>query len=107
MAKPSLVYDEEQFQARTAWLYHIEGLTQSAIAEHLGVTRLRVNRALQDAMRNGIVRVSIHSRYAPCLELEKVFKETFNLRNVAIAPSPAPGPDGPRRSMPGRQGKQR
>ena len=89
MAKPSLVYDEEQFQARTAWLYHIEGLTQSAIAEHLGVTRLRVNRALQDAMRNGIVRVSIHSRYAPCLELEKVFKETFNLRNVAIAPSPA------------------
>jgi DNA-binding transcriptional regulator LsrR (DeoR family) len=89
MTKPSLVYDEEQFQARTAWLYHIEGLTQSAIAEHLGVTRLRVNRALQDAMRNGIVRVSIHSRYAPCLELEKVFKETFNLRNVAIAPSPA------------------
>ena len=60
-------------------------MTKGAIAEHLGVTRLRVNRALQDAMRNGIVKVSIHSRFAPCLELEEFFREKFNLRHVAIA----------------------
>lgn len=81
--------DEEQFQVRAAWLYHVEGLTQAAIAEHLGVTRLRVNRALQDAMRSGIVKVSIHSRFAPCLELEEAFKQKFGLRHVAISPSPA------------------
>ena len=89
MAKTPDLLDEEQFQVRTAWLYHVERLTQGAIAEHLGVTRLRVNRALQDAMRNGIVKVSIHSRFAPCLELEEIFRDKFNLRHVAIAPSPA------------------
>ncbi|MCG8511921.1 MAG: sugar-binding transcriptional regulator [Rhodospirillales bacterium] len=89
MAKTPDFLDEEQFQVRTAWLYHVERMTQGAIAEHMGVTRLRVNRALRDAMRNGIVKVSIHSEYAPSLELEEIFREKFNLRHVAIAPSPA------------------
>lgn len=89
MAIVTNLHDEEQFQVRAAWLYHVEGITQGAIAEHLGVTRLRVNRALREAMRNGIVKVSIHSRYAPCLKLEEVLKKTFKLRYVAVAPSPA------------------
>lgn len=89
MKKHLTLREDEEFQARTAWLYHVEGLTQNAIAEHLGVTRLRVNRAIQDAMKNGIVKVSILSKFTKCLELEKTLKEKFNLHHVAIAPSPA------------------
>ena len=59
--------EEERFQVRVAWLYHVEGLTQASIADHLGVTRLRVNRALGEALRNGVVKVSIHSAFAPGL----------------------------------------
>ncbi len=89
MPKAQDFTNEEQFQVRASWFYYVEGMTQGAIAQHMGVTRLRVNRAVQAAVRNGIVKVSIHSRYAPCLELEKIFKEKFNLRHVVIAPSPA------------------
>jgi DNA-binding transcriptional regulator LsrR (DeoR family) len=81
--------EEERFQVRVAWLYHIEGLTQGAIAEHLGVTRLRVNRALGEATRNGIVRISIQSPYAPCLDLEAELKTRFGLKNASVAPQPS------------------
>ncbi len=81
--------EEERFQVKIAWLYHIEGLTQGAIADHLGVTRLKVNRALGDAMRNGVVRVSIESPYAPCLDLEARLKDRFGLAGASIAPEPS------------------
>lgn len=74
---------------RTAWLYYVEGLTQNAIAEHLGVTRLRVNRAIQDAMHNGIVSIHISSNLTPCLELEKQLKQLFHLDQAIVVPPPA------------------
>lgn len=80
--------EKEQFLVRTAWLYHIEGMTQNAIAEHLGVTRLRVNRAIQEALNSGIVRISINSQFTSRLELEKKIKKVFKLKTVAISPSP-------------------
>ncbi len=83
------VDEEERFQVKVAWLYHIEGLTQAAIADHLGVTRLKVNRALGDAMRNGVVRVSIQSPYAPCLDLEARVKQKYGLKDASIAPQPS------------------
>jgi lsr operon transcriptional repressor len=88
MKRPGLHREEEDFQVRTAWLYYVEGMTQNAIAEHLGVTRLRVNRAIQDAVQNGIVRINISSKFTPCLELEKKIKERFGLKHVLVAPSP-------------------
>lgn len=80
---------DEAFQVRVAWLYHIEGMTQGAVADHLGVTRLRVNRALADASRNGYVRISIHSPYSLCIELEDALRARFNLNVVSIAPQAA------------------
>jgi len=89
MLNSANVDDDERFQVKVAWLYHIEGLTQAAIADHLGVTRLKVNRALGDAMRNGVVRVSILSPYAPCLDLEARLKTRFGLKDASIAPQPS------------------
>ncbi len=86
----TLKIDEEQrFLARVAWAYHVEGLTQSAVAEKLGVTRLRINKALAEARRQGIVRVSINSAFTPCLELEEELKARFGLTHAYVAPSPA------------------
>lgn len=80
--------EREQFLVRTAWLYHVEGMTQNAIAEHLGVTRLRVNRAIQEALNSGIIQISINSEFTSHLELEKEIKEVFDLKTVSICPSP-------------------
>lgn len=87
MAKQQSLGNEEQFQVRAAWLYHMEGLTQGQIAKHLNVTRLKVNRALQDARKNGIIRVQINSPYSPCAQMEAAFKERFELSDVSIVPT--------------------
>jgi DNA-binding transcriptional regulator LsrR (DeoR family) len=85
--------DDEAFLARVAYAYHVEGLTQGAIADRLGVTRLRVNKALGEARRRGIVRVSLNTAFAPCLELETALKARFGLRSAVVAPAPASAED--------------
>jgi DNA-binding transcriptional regulator LsrR (DeoR family) len=87
--KTPLVDQEERFLTRVAWAYHVEGLTQSQVAEKLGVTRQRVNRALAEARRIGLVRVSFNTSYAACAELEGALSERFGLRKAYVVPSPA------------------
>lgn len=88
MAQPADGEDAEAFLARVAYAYHVEGQTQGAIAERLGTTRLRVNKALGEARRRGLVRVSLNTAFAPCLELETALKARFGLTSAVVAPAP-------------------
>ena len=87
MGNNKTLSDEEQFQVRAAWLYHMEGLTQGQIAKHMKVTRLKVNRALQEARKRGIIRIQINSPYSPCAQLEAEFKNRYSLSDVSIVPT--------------------
>lgn len=80
--------EDERFMARVAWAYYVEGLTQGAVAEKLGVTRLRVNKALAEARRTGLVRITLSSAFAPCFELEAGLKARFGLAEVHVVPTP-------------------
>ncbi len=82
--------EEERFLVRVAWACYIEGLTQAAAAERFGVTRLRVNKALGDVRRRGLLRISINSDYAPCAELESQLKATYQLKEAHVAPAGSP-----------------
>jgi DNA-binding transcriptional regulator LsrR (DeoR family) len=85
--------DAEAFDARAAaricWYYFKEGQTQEAIAQRLGLTRKRVNRAIADALARGLVQIGIDDRYGPCIELEVRLAERFGLRRAIVVPSPA------------------
>jgi lsr operon transcriptional repressor len=81
--------EEERRLARIAWAYHVEGLTQEAVADKLGLTRLRVNKGLAEARRMGLVRVSLNTAFAPCFELEAALKARFGLTVAFVAPSPS------------------
>jgi len=89
----------ERFLARVAWAYHVEGLTQGAVAERLGVTRLRVNRALAEARRTGLVRISFNSPFAPCAEAEAALRTRFRLKEAVVAPSCARDEGEPRAAV--------
>lgn len=80
---------EELFLTTVAWLYYVEGLTQSEVAGRIGTTRIRVNKALGEARRRGLVRIEIVSAKAICLDLQDRIKARFGLRDAMIAPSPA------------------
>ncbi len=79
---------EERFLAQVAWAYHVEGLTQEKVAEKLGATRLRVNKALGDARARGLVRITFNTAFAACAELEAALKARFNLKQAYVAPAP-------------------
>lgn len=80
--------EEAHFLARVAWHYYVEGVNQQAVADRLSTNRLRINQALRDARREGIVRITIDSPFLRSVELEAAMRERFDLKRVRIVPSP-------------------
>lgn len=80
---------EQRFLAQVAWAYYVERLTQEKVAEKLGATRLRVNKALSEAHRIGLVRITFNTAYAACFDLEQALCEKFGLQQAYVAPAPA------------------
>jgi len=80
--------EEERFLARVAWAYHVENLTQGEVAAKLGVTRLKVNKALAAARKRGLIRISFDTAFAPCIDLEARLCERFGLARAHVAPRP-------------------
>ena len=84
---------EERFLAQVAWAYYVEGLTQEKVADKLGATRLRVNKALSEAHQRGLVRISFNTAYAACAELEAALVARYGLRQAYVAPAPMDAED--------------
>lgn len=82
-------YDyEESLLVKTAWFYYIGGYTQQEIGEYLGISRLRVNRLLDKARKNGIIRFSIRENDNRRMQIEQDFIRHFHLKDAFIVPSP-------------------
>ncbi len=79
---------EERFLAQVAWAYYVEGLTQERVADKLGVTRLRVNKAISDAHKRGLVRITFNTAFSACAELEAALRARFSLKQAYVAPAP-------------------
>ena len=87
-------YDyEEILLVKAAWFYYIEGFTQQEIGEHLGIPRLRVNRLLEKARKNGIIRFSIRENDSNRMEVEQDLIRRFHLKDAFVVPSPIDGKD--------------
>lgn len=87
--KTPQIDEEERFLVRLAWACEIEGMTQAGAAARFGVTRLRVNQALGEARRRGIIRVVINSPYSPCAEAEAQLVDRYGLSHASITPNVA------------------
>ena len=79
---------DDQLHVRVAWLYHMENMTQGAIADQLGLTRLKVNRILAECRARGLVQISIRSKLQSCAALERRLADSFGLRDAVIVPTP-------------------
>ncbi len=84
---------EERFLAQVAWAYYVEELTQEQVAQKLGATRLRVNKALSEARRTGLVRITFDTSFAACAGLEAALCARFGLKQAYVAPSPSDAKD--------------
>ena len=80
---------EPRLAARIAWYHFQEGLTQSAIADKIGLSRARVNQIIGELRASGAVQLRINTPHGACIELEAALREQFALREAIVVPAPA------------------
>jgi len=87
----------ERLRQRAAWMYFVEEMTQSAIADALGVGRVTVVRMLAEAKALGEVRVALARGHAELGGLEAALCKACGLEEALVAPlsAPAADPTGP------------
>jgi DNA-binding transcriptional regulator LsrR (DeoR family) len=72
--------------SRAAWLSYVGGYTQEDIAGRLNVSRVKVNRLIALAHRQGLIRVFVEGTAAECVALEDRIARTYGLRFCTVAP---------------------
>ena len=70
-------------------LYYVEELTQTEIAQRLGLSTAKVNRLLQQAREQGYVNITIRTPFQQLFDLEDRLKAVFGLQDVIVIPAVA------------------
>ena len=78
--------DSEAFVTEVCLHYFGNEMTQSEIATQMGVTRLRVNQAIQHAKTNGIIKFQIDTPFIVRFEKQQRLKDALGLKRTCIAP---------------------
>jgi DNA-binding transcriptional regulator LsrR (DeoR family) len=83
----------ERLRQRAAWMYFVEEMTQSAIADALGVGRVTVVRMLAEAKALGEVRIALSRGHAELGGLEASLCTAFKFEDALVAPMSSPDAD--------------
>jgi DNA-binding transcriptional regulator LsrR (DeoR family) len=78
---------DRSMAARAAWLSYVGGYTQEEIAGRVGVSRVKVNRLIADAIAAGLVRVFIEGTAAECVALEDAISSRWGLQFCTVVPN--------------------
>lgn len=70
--------------AQIASMYYDEGLTQSAIAKGIGLSRVKVYRLLKEAREEQVVQIMINWPIKRAVQFEDRLKERFGLREALV-----------------------
>jgi DNA-binding transcriptional regulator LsrR (DeoR family) len=79
-------YDDARLISRVLYLYYVEELTQSEVAQQLGLSTPKVNRLLQQARRQKMVEITIHTPFQNLFDLETRLQSIFNIREAVVIP---------------------
>ncbi len=83
----------KRMRLRVAWMYYVQEMTQSEIAQQLGIGRVTVIRLLADLRERNEIRFNIESGIAECIALERALEQTFGLQDAIVAPLSDPAAD--------------
>ena len=83
----------DRLRIRAAWMYFVEQMTQSEIADVLGIGRVSVVRMLAEARARGEVRMTIESELVEIVRLERDMENAFGLAQAVVAPLSSPDAD--------------
>ncbi len=80
--------DDTRLMLRAAQLYYHADLTQDAVGKRLGVSRFKVGRLLDRAIREQAVRIEIVHPAARLVALEDALVERFGLTDAVVVDAP-------------------
>ena len=69
-----------------AWLYYQDELTQSDIAEVLGVSRASIINYLHEARRTGVVKITLESEHFTAMRLGQQLCKRYGLQRCIVIP---------------------
>ncbi|NIZ02883.1 sugar-binding transcriptional regulator [Thalassospira lucentensis] len=81
------IEEGEGFLTEVCWRYYLNGQTQAEVAREMGVTRLRVNQAIQKAKALGLVNIQIESPFLIRLELQRKLEQEFGISKALVVPA--------------------
>lgn len=81
------VASELSLASRAAWLSYVGGFRQEDIAARLGISRVKVNRLIALAHRQGFIRVFVEGNALECVALEDQIASRFGLSLCQVVPS--------------------
>jgi DNA-binding transcriptional regulator LsrR (DeoR family) len=81
-----LAGEDAALATRAAWLYHAGGLTQSEVAQKLGIAAAKAHRLIARATRAGLVRVFVEGPIGGCIALENALCARFGLSICRVVP---------------------
>ncbi len=74
---------------KIAWLYHVERMTQEAVAQHLNLSRIKVMRSLASSVAERVIVTTINARSLSQIEMERTLERRWGLTNAVVVPTPA------------------
>lgn len=83
----------KRMRLRVAWMYYVEEMTQSDIAQQLGIGRVTVIRLLADVRERNEIKFSIERGIPECIALERALQTRFKLNDAIVAPLSDPSAD--------------
>ena len=78
---------------RAAWMYYVERMTQSEIADALQIGRVTVVRLLADAVARNEIKITIEGELAELVAAERQLERRFNVTEAIVAPVAGPASD--------------
>lgn len=79
--------EDAALATRAAWLYHAGGLTQSEVAEKLGLAPAKAHRLIARATKAGLVRVFVEGPIGGCIAAEDELRHRFGLGFCRVVPA--------------------
>ncbi|KXL54248.1 transcriptional regulator LsrR [Anaerotignum neopropionicum] len=78
---------EHSLIIKAVWCYYIENMTQQAIADHLGISRMRVIKLLEKGREKKLIQFKIRTDAYQQTEITMQLKERYALQEIILVPS--------------------
>ncbi|VTS41842.1 sugar-binding regulatory protein [Streptococcus pseudoporcinus] len=79
--------EKRRMLAKLAYLFYVEGKSQTKIAEETGIYRTTVSRMLAKAKKEGVVRIEIADYDPNLFGLEEYVRQKYGLEKIDIVPN--------------------